>query len=153
MDHREDGSHAGCGDDRLFRVSRDTGARYPGAAQPSRITSRNPQSAWHHRFHRHLVSSRLLRWYRSFLSAAAVFSRGIRPASAHRHREAFSFSSDRGKLRALSPGRVGLLFLVAAENDSFFLSRHSIARLGADVDGATVLLVCDAIHDWIWSGV
>ena len=55
-------------------------------------------------------------------------------------------SSDRRQLRALSAWRAGLLFLVAAENDSLFLSRHRIARLGADVDGAAILFFRDAIH-------
>ena len=87
------------------------------------------------------------------LPTAPVFSRGIRFAGAYRRRETVSISSDRRKLRALSDWRAGLLFLVAAENDSFFLSRHRIARLGADVDGAAVLLVRDAIHYRIWSGV
>src|SRR5438093_969334 len=47
---------------------------------------------------------------------------------------------------------VGLLFLVAAENHSLFLSRHAVARLGADMDGAAVLLVRDAIHDRLRPG-
>ncbi len=50
-------------------------------------------------------------------------------------------------------GCPGLLFLVAAKNNSLFLSRHRIARMGADVDGAAVLLVRDAIHHRIWSGL
>jgi len=48
---------------------------------------------------------------------------------------------------------VCLLFLVIAENDSVFLSRHRVARLGANLDCAAVLFFCDAIHDRFWSRV
>ncbi len=39
-----------------------------------------------------------------------------------------------------------LLYLVVAQNDSLFLSRHRVARLGAHLDRATVLFFCDAIY-------
>src|SRR5262249_29805764 len=113
----------------------------------------NAQGARHHRFDRNFISSGVLRRNRSLLPAAALFSRGIRFTGAHRRGETISISSDRGQLRALSRGRAGLLFLVAAKNDSFFLSRHRIARLGTDVDSAAVLFVRNTIHHWIWSGV
>ena len=78
--------------------------------------------------------------------AAPVFSGGIRFASAHCCGETVFVSSDRRQFRAFSSWRVGLLFLVAAQNDSLFLSRHAIARLGAHVDCAAVLFLRDAIH-------
>src|SRR4029453_8482644 len=45
-----------------------------------------------------------------------------------------------------------LLFLVAAEDDPFFLSRHRVTRLGAHLDGATILFLCDAIYDRLRAG-
>src|SRR5205807_9242953 len=50
-------------------------------------------------------------------------------------------------------GRVRLLFLAAAENDSLFLSRHRESGMGADLDGATVLLIRDAVYPRVRSGV
>ena len=46
-----------------------------------------------------------------------------------------------------------LLFLVATKDDSFFLSRHRIARLGTHLDGATILFLCDAIYDRLRAGL
>jgi len=46
-----------------------------------------------------------------------------------------------------------LLFLVAAEDDPFFLSRHRVPRLGAHLDGATILFFCDAIYDRLRAGL
>ncbi len=132
---------------------RSTLVRVIQAPLTSRVTSRNAEGARHHRFDRDFISSGVLRRDRFVLPAAPVFSRGIRFAGAHRRRETVYISSDRRQLRALSPRRPGLLFLVAAENNSFFLSRHRIARLGTDMDSAAVLLVRDAIHHRIWSGV
>ncbi len=62
-------------------------------------------------------------------------------------------SSDRRQFRAFSYRRLGVLFLVAAQNDSLFLSRHRIAWLGAHLDCAAVLLLRDAIHDRLRLGV
>ena len=47
---------------------------------------------------------------------------------------------------ALFLRRDDLLFLVVAQNDSLFLPRHTVAWLGADLDGTTVLFVRDTIH-------
>src|ERR1043166_3185843 len=147
---RENGDHARDHDGLLFRVPLRARARDAGAASRYRSKDRRAARPWYHRFDRDLVSSRVLCRDCHFLSAAALFCRRICVARAHRGRERFSLSGDRRQLCPLSSWRVGLLFLAAAEDDSLLLSRHGVAWLDADVDGAAILFFCDAVHDRLW---
>ena len=146
MDHCENCDHAGGGDDCLLRFSCGARADLAGAAARCGLTNWYAQSARYHRFHRDFISSGVLRRHRSFLSVAAVFCGRICFACAHRRGETLFVSCDWRELRAVPSRRDGLLFLVAAQNDSLFLSRHGVAWLGPYLDGATVLFFCDTIH-------
>jgi leader peptidase (prepilin peptidase) / N-methyltransferase len=152
VDDCEDRNHARCGDDCLLRISRDPGADITGAAARCRIANRNAQSPRHHRFDRDFVSSGVLRRHRALLSAAALFHCGICSSCAYRSRKALPASSHNSQLRAISSWCIRLLFLVVAQNDSLLLSRHRVAWLGAHLDGATILFLCDALHDRLRTG-
>src|SRR5256885_2370566 len=88
MDDCEDGNHARVGDDCLLHISLDARADIAGSVARRGITNRNTQSTRYHRFNRDLLSSGVLRRYRSLLSAAALFHRGVCAAGAHRRRKA-----------------------------------------------------------------
>ena len=118
-----------------------------GAAARCRFANRNAQGARHHRFDRDFVSSGVLRRHRALLSAAALFHCGICSSCAYRSRKALPASSHNSQLRAISSWCIGLLFLVVAQNDSLFLSRHRVARMGAHLDGATILFLRNALYD------
>src|SRR5438094_1433635 len=137
----------------FLRISVDTRADIAGAAARCRFTNRNAQGARHHRFNRDFISSGVLRRHRSFLSAPSLFLGGIRFACAHCSREALLVSCYFRQLRAVPSRRNGLLFLVAAQNDSLFLSRHREAGLGAHLDRATILFFRHAIYHRLWSRI
>src|SRR5207244_6571236 len=105
-----------------------------------------------HGVNRVLISSCVLRRDCYLLSASPVFYRGICFTGAHCRGETVFVSSNRRQFRTVSTWSVGLLFLVATENDSLFLSRHRIARLGAHVDSAAILFIRDAVHDRLRPG-
>src|ERR1051325_1075515 len=150
LDDRENGDHARDRDGLLFRVPLRARARDAGAASRYRSKDWRAARPWHYRFDRDLVSSRVLCRDCHFLSAAALFCRRICVACADRDRETFYFSGDQRHLFALSSWGVGLLFLAVAEGDPLLLSRHGVAGLDPDMDGAAVLFFCDAVHDRLW---
>jgi leader peptidase (prepilin peptidase)/N-methyltransferase len=152
MDDCEDGNHTRCRDDCLLHISLDSGADIAGAAARCRITNRNAQSPRHHGFDRDFISSGVLRRHRSLLSAAALFHCGICSSCAYRSRKALLASSYNIQLRAVSSWCIRLLFLAVAQNDSLFLPRHRVARLGAHLDGATILFLRNALHDRLRAG-
>src|SRR5947207_10760079 len=116
MEDSEDSNHAAGGDYCLLHISLNTRADIAGAVARRGITNRNTQSAWYHRFNRDLLSSGVLCRYRSLLSAAALFHRGVCAAGAHRRRKALFVSGYFSELRALPSGWGRLLFLVPAED-------------------------------------
>src|SRR5205823_7034670 len=77
---------------------------------------------------------------------SSLFSRRVCFASAHGTGETLFISGDRRQLRTIPFWWACLLFLVVAQDDSLFLPRHTVAWLGADLDGTTVLFVRDTIH-------
>ena len=91
-----------------------------GAVAGRRFTNRNAQSSRHHRFYRDFVSSGVLRRHRYLLSAAALFHGGVCAAGADRRRKTLLVSGYLSELRALPSRCDRLLFLVVAEDDSFF---------------------------------
>jgi len=147
VDDRKDRNHAGGSDGRLLRIPLDTRASPAGAVAGRRFTNRYAQSARDHRFDRDFISSGVLRRHSSRLSAAPIFCRGICPPRAHGSGETLLVSSYISQLRAISSWGVRLLFLVAAEDDSFFLSRHRVTRVGAHLDRATILFFRNSVHD------
>ena len=106
----------------------------------------------HYRLDHDFVSPRLLCRDRGFVSVASLFSGRICPAGADRGRETFSLPSHLRQLRSFLHRRACLLFLALAENDSVFLPRHPVARLGSDLDGAAILFFRNPLHHWLRSG-
>src|SRR6266480_6087987 len=147
MDDCEDGNHARVGDDCLLHISLDARADIAGSVARRGITNRNTQSTRYHRFNRDLLSSGVLRRYRYLLSAPALFHRGVCAAGAHCRRKALFVSGYFSSLRPLPSRCDSLLFLVATEDDSFFLSRYRVTRLVPHLDRATILFLCDPLYD------
>ena len=154
LDDRENGDHAHRRDVLLFRLSGNASSRHATAAERGRWPNVGALRAlgitdsitisFHLAFYAGIVVS---------FPAPPLFRRRICSARADRGGETFPVPGDRGQLRALSDRRAHLLFLALAENDSLFLSRHAIAGLGADVDGAAILLLCDPLHDRLRAGL
>src|SRR5207247_5132950 len=134
------------GDDHLLRLSLDPCEGDAGATPRDRSPSRRVACSWNHRFTGDFISSRVLRRHRSFLSASSLFFSGIRFARAHCGRETLFAPGDFRQLRAVSAWRAGLLFLVAPDYDSFFISRGSVAALAAFLDVSPVLFFFYWIH-------
>src|SRR5260370_18888190 len=153
LDHRKDGDHACACDDHLLCLSLGTCARDAGAAPRSRSASRRVARSWDHVFNRGFISSGVLRRHRSFFSPASVFPGRICSACAYCRGEALFASRHSRQLRSISSWRAGLLLLVIAKDDSLFLPRYAVAWLGANLDGAAILFLFDAIYDRLRSGL